>query len=66
MLINLVLTRLGLTTELESVSTHSEIVPDTVIFDDFERSNFFSFSFFFPTHFLLKFMHPFQLETEID
>lgn len=27
----------GLTTELESVSTHSEIVPDTVIFDDFER-----------------------------
>jgi len=27
----------GLSTELDAVSSHSEIVPDTVIFDDFER-----------------------------
>ncbi|KAK1376392.1 hypothetical protein POM88_032585 [Heracleum sosnowskyi] len=27
----------GLTTELDAVSSHSEVVPDTVIFDDFER-----------------------------
>ncbi|KAK3038462.1 hypothetical protein RJ639_029760 [Escallonia herrerae] len=27
----------GLSTELDSVSSYSEIVPDTVIFDDFER-----------------------------
>ncbi|PSS09732.1 Transaldolase [Actinidia chinensis var. chinensis] len=27
----------GSTTELDSVASHSEIVPDTVIFDDFER-----------------------------
>lgn len=31
---------LGLTTELDAVSSHSEVVPDTVIFDDFERSDF--------------------------
>ncbi|MBA0644681.1 hypothetical protein Goklo_028811, partial [Gossypium klotzschianum] len=27
----------GLSTELDAVSTFSEIVPDTVIFDDFEK-----------------------------
>ncbi|KAM7525610.1 hypothetical protein LguiA_015512 [Lonicera macranthoides] len=27
----------GLSTELDAVSSHSEIVPDTVIFDDFEK-----------------------------
>lgn len=36
----------GSTTELDLVSSFSEIVPDTVIFDDFERYlNIFSFSF---------------------
>lgn len=28
---------LGLSTELDAVASHSEIVPDTVIFDDFEK-----------------------------
>lgn len=28
---------LGLSTELDAVANHSEIVPDTVIFDDFEK-----------------------------
>lgn len=28
---------LGLSTELDAVTSHSEIVPDTVIFDDFEK-----------------------------
>lgn len=29
---------IGLVTELDAVSSYSEIVPDTVVFDDFERS----------------------------
>lgn len=29
----------GLTTELDAVTTYSEIVPDTVVFDDFEKYN---------------------------
>ncbi|KAJ8526802.1 hypothetical protein K7X08_029279 [Anisodus acutangulus] len=28
---------LGVSTELDAVTSHSEIVPDTVIFDDFEK-----------------------------
>lgn len=39
----LVLMRLGLSTELDAVASYSEIVPDTVIFDDFERFHFRSF-----------------------
>lgn len=35
---SVLLVLLGLITELDSVTSHSEIVPDTVIFDDFQRS----------------------------
>lgn len=35
---NVLYVLLGLITELDSVTSHSEIVPDTVIFDDFQRS----------------------------
>lgn len=31
---------LGLSTELDAVTSYSEIVPDTVVFDDFERLGF--------------------------
>lgn len=45
--LKLVLMRLGLSTELDAVASYSEIVPDTVIFDDFERFHFRSFFLFF-------------------
>lgn len=41
------LMRLGLSTELDAVASYSQIVPDTVIFDDFERFHFRSFFDFF-------------------
>lgn len=44
------LMRLGLSTELDAVASYSEIVPDTVIFDDFERFHFRSFFFFWFTN----------------